>query len=175
MPTRDVWQKNFPVEALLSQGAFQSAGCLPRLGVQGCVTTRGVTGRGRPSFSITNTMSNFNGWIGVDLDGTLAEYSSWKGSGHIGEPVPRMLARVRAWIGEGRNVRIFTARVSPEACALNGDLREKVVKVIQDWCLVHLGVSLPVTHEKDMAMVQLWDDRCVQVISNTGLRADGEL
>ena len=30
------------------------------------------------------------------------------------------------------------------------------------------------THEKDFRMIQLWDDRCVQVIPNTGLRADGE-
>lgn len=27
------------------------------------------------------------GWIGVDLDGTLAEYTGWKGVEHIGEPI----------------------------------------------------------------------------------------
>lgn len=26
------------------------------------------------------------GWIGVDLDGTLAEYHGWKGAEHIGQP-----------------------------------------------------------------------------------------
>lgn len=26
----------------------------------------------------------------------------------------------------------------------------------------------------DFAMVELWDDRCVQVIPNTGKRADGK-
>src|SRR5262245_48902352 len=28
------------------------------------------------------------GWIGVDLDGTLAEYHGWKGIEHIDRPVP---------------------------------------------------------------------------------------
>lgn len=28
------------------------------------------------------------GWIGVDLDGTLAIYDVWRGANHIGEPVP---------------------------------------------------------------------------------------
>ena len=36
---------------------------------------------------------SLSGWIGVDLDGTLAEYHGWNG-GAIGEPVPAMLARV---------------------------------------------------------------------------------
>jgi hypothetical protein len=33
------------------------------------------------------------GWIGVDLDGTLAHYDGWKGIDHIGEPIkPRGLS-----------------------------------------------------------------------------------
>lgn len=114
-----------------------------------------------------------NGWIGVDLDGTLAQYDKWRGSAHIGDPVPKMLDRVKAWIKEGKEVRIFTARVSPQACELNKEFPTVVTSIIQDWCEKHLGSRLPVTHEKDMAMVQLWDDRCVQVIANTGERADG--
>lgn len=46
-------------------------------------------------------MSN-NGWIGVDLDGTLAYYDGWIGAGHIGEPVPAMLERVKQLAGSGR-------------------------------------------------------------------------
>lgn len=118
-------------------------------------------------------MSNNKGWIGVDLDGTLAFYDTWKGKGHIGEPVPAMLARVKQWLADGREVRIFTARVSPQACSLNGDTLEETAAPIYSWCLLHLGVVLPVTHEKDMAMIQLWDDRCVQVLPNTGQRVDG--
>ncbi len=39
-------------------------------------------------------MSNSNsGWIGVDLDGTLAHYEGWNGANHIGEPLAPMLER----------------------------------------------------------------------------------
>lgn len=50
-------------------------------------------------------MSN-RGWIGVDLDGTLAHYDGWKGETHIGKPIPLMLARVKRWLAEGKEVRI---------------------------------------------------------------------
>lgn len=60
-------------------------------------------------------MSSKKGWIGVDLDGTLAHYDEWRGVSHVGEPVPLMLERVRRWLGEGREVRILTARVSGSA------------------------------------------------------------
>lgn len=120
-------------------------------------------------------MSQHKGWIGVDLDGTLAHYDKWRGSQHIGDPIPAMQKRVKAWLAEGQEVRIFTARVSPQAIALNGETRQSVVRPIMSWCLAHIGCAVSVTHEKDMAMIQLWDDRCVQVIPNTGQRADGEL
>lgn len=42
-----------------------------------------------------------SGWIGVDLDGTLAYYSGWKGIEHVGDPVPAMINRVRAWLANG--------------------------------------------------------------------------
>ena len=50
------------------------------------------------------------GWIGVDLDGTLAEYHGWNGS--IGKPIAPMVDRVKRWLAEGVEVRIMTARVS---------------------------------------------------------------
>lgn len=118
-------------------------------------------------------MSTHKGWIGVDLDGTLALYDRWRGSQHIGEPVPLMLERVKAWIAAGVEVRIFTARVSPAAAALNQERMADIRSTIEQWCLKHVGQVLAITHEKDMAMVQLWDDRAVQVVPNTGARADG--
>lgn len=39
---------------------------------------------------------------------------------------------------------------------------------IEKWCQMHIGGILPVTNVKDYAMVELWDDRAVQVIPNTG-------
>ena len=114
-----------------------------------------------------------NGWIGVDLDGTLATYDGWKGPGHIGEPVPLMVERVKQWLSEGKDVRIFTARVShdgTEASKLDAD---KAWAAIVKWCHTHLGQSLRITNIKDYAMIELWDDRAVQVVPNTGRRADG--
>ena len=107
-----------------------------------------------------------NGWIGVDLDGTLAEvdYSRPYDYRVIGRPVPRMTERVRAWIESGTKVKILTARVSS-----NCPERMECAKLIQDWCMKHIGYALEVTSEKDYFMVELWDDRCVQVIPNTGI------
>lgn len=100
------------------------------------------------------------GWIGVDLDGTLAHYDGWKGEDHIGEPIPLMIDRVKAWLDAGHDVRIFTARVADS---------ETAEHYIKEWCFTHLGKILPVTCKKDLQMVELWDDRCVRVIRNTGV------
>jgi hypothetical protein len=107
------------------------------------------------------------GWIGVDLDGTLAHYDEWRGVFHIGEPVPAMVARVKRWLAEGREVRVMTARVS----RLGGEALD-ARQVIELWCHQHIGRKLPVTHEKDFAMIELWDDRAVQVTPNTGTPID---
>ncbi len=122
-----------------------------------------------------------NGWIGVDLDGTLAEYDGWHVDGSIGKPIPAMVERVKAWIAEGKDVRIFTARVWPIGTVVfesqfpghhEFDNRlhqaaEQQLK-IQAWCEQHLGVILPVTCVKDYDMIVLYDDRAVQVELNTG-------
>ena len=106
------------------------------------------------------------GWIGVDLDGTLAEYTGWRGEKHIGAPVPAMVDRVRAWRAAGIEVRVFTARVHADG----GNARDvaEVRGYIERWCLEHLGEVLPVTNVKDYGMVELWDDRAIQVFPNTG-------
>lgn len=107
------------------------------------------------------------------FDGTFAQYDGWQGEHHIGEPVPAMLARVKYWLEHGHpkygdvDVKIFTARVSDPR-------REGVAATIQQWCLEHVGVVLPITNEKDYGCVEIWDDRAVQVEANTGRRMDGE-
>lgn len=98
------------------------------------------------------------GWIGVDLDGTLAKYDNWESETHIGEPVPLMLNRVRKWIAMGIEIRIVTARAE----------RPGAVLAIEGWCRLHLGKTLLVTNKKDFGMLELWDDRCVAVEENTG-------
>jgi hypothetical protein len=108
------------------------------------------------------------GWIGVDLDGTLAEYYGWRGTMHIGAPVPAMLERVRKWLAEGKEVRIFTARVSHDGTFPKMDEAGIARSRIEEWCLEHLGQRLQVTCSKDYGMIELWDDRCVSVVPNTG-------
>lgn len=102
------------------------------------------------------------GWIGVDLDGTLAEYYSWISPSHIGPPIPEMVQRVLKWKADGEEVRIFTARVA------NPEEEAEARAAIDAWCLEHLGFTMPVTCIKDSKMEVLWDDRCVRVEAHTG-------
>lgn len=122
-------------------------------------------------------MSAQQGWIGVDLDGTLAEYDGWQGVEHIGKPIPKMLERVKQWLNERRDVRIFTARayrmLYPQGTPEKAEA-DIVIKHIHAWLWENDLPPLPVTCFKDFGMVELWDDRCVQVIPNTGERADGK-
>jgi len=106
-----------------------------------------------------------HGWIGVDLDGTLAEYDVWRGISHVGKPIKPMLWRVKRWLEKGYDVRIFTAR-----CAEG----ESAVGPIKAWCAKHLGVELPVTNVKDFAMIEMWDDRAIAVDSNEGTVLGGK-
>lgn len=112
------------------------------------------------------------GWIGVDLDGTLAEYLDWQGMGHIGEPIAPMVERVKAWLAAGKDVRIFTARV----CSIQS--QEGLDDFLQEytrWCFRVFGRQLPVTCEKDWKMIELWDDRCVQIMPNNGIAVQDAL
>jgi hypothetical protein len=104
------------------------------------------------------------GWIGVDLDGTLAEYDGWQGIGHVGAPITAMADRVRRWLKEGREVRILTARVS----RVGSEEAATARAFIERWSEEHLGVALQVTCMKDFGMDELWDDRAVAVEPNTG-------
>lgn len=113
------------------------------------------------------------GWIGVDLDSTLAMDPN-PGGELIGPPIDRMVLRVKHWITKGITVKICTARAAKSSHYNERD-RAIEMKAIEDWCLLHIGVVLPITNEKDYQMIELWDDRAVQVIPNTGKRADGNL
>lgn len=107
------------------------------------------------------------GWIGVDLDGTLAREHPGIADGNIGEPIPAMVQRVILWLQQGKDVRIFTARADDP---MPGEINR-----IRTWCQMHLGAVLPITNKKDRDMKELWDDRAIQIIKNTGQRADGRL
>jgi hypothetical protein len=108
------------------------------------------------------------GWIGVDLDGTLAHYDGWVSENHIGEPIKPMVNRVKKWLAEGQEVRIFTARVHGHLKPIIGGGLSDTITPIENWCIKHIGQILEVTNVKDFGMIELWDDRAVQVIPNTG-------
>ena len=103
--------------------------------------------------------ANTQPWVGVDLDGTLAEATPWQGMTHIGPPVPLMLRRVRLWLEKGMRVKIVTARAGdPEGLAAT-----------QAWLKTHGLPELEVTDKKDFGMIELWDDRAIQVVQKTGI------
>ena len=100
--------------------------------------------------------ANPQGWIGVDLDGTLAEYTG--DISYIGKPILPMLDRVKKWIADSSEDRILTARAGAKASC----------KQIRSW-LRNVGLpELPITDRKDFSTIALWDDRAEQVICNTG-------
>jgi len=105
-------------------------------------------------------------WIGVDIDGTLAHYDGWRGDTHIGEPIWPMVSRVKRWLGAGKVVKIFTARLDQNT----PEYRDIVVARIREWLITSAGLpaDLEVTNTKDRHMAQLWDDRAVAVEANTG-------
>jgi hypothetical protein len=98
-------------------------------------------------------------WVGVDLDGTLAEATPWQGMAHIGPPVPLMMRRVRLWLEKGLRVKILTARA--------GDAQG--LAATKAWLKAQGLPDLEVTDRKDFGMIELWDDRAIQVVQNTGV------
>ena len=98
------------------------------------------------------------GWIGVDLDGTLAYYDERSSIEAVGTAIPDMLALVKKMINNDIRVKIFTARATdPEQLPL-----------IRKWLKTNGLPELEITNIKDYYMQKLYDDRCVQVERNTG-------
>lgn len=103
---------------------------------------------------------NTEGWIGVDLDGTLAHYESGQFP-DIGPPVEDMVDRVNLWLAMEYNVKIFTARAN----------NPKNLPAIRAWLAksgIDGGESLEITATKDFDCMAIYDDRAVQVVKNTG-------
>ena len=107
--------------------------------------------------------NTYGGWVGVDLDGTLATHVG--DCSHVGEPIPEMLARVQGWLEARVKVKIVTARVSSKN---DPAFVARQRQMVQDWCFEHLSTRLDVTAEKDFRMLALWDDRAITVQHNTG-------
>jgi len=101
-------------------------------------------------------------WKGIDFDGCVATYDPnqmtdifW-----IGEPIWEMIDRIKAWIAEGWEIKIFSARAT---FGIPG------IRCVQDWLEDVAGLPrLDVTNIKDGRCVAIYDDRAVQVEGNTG-------
>jgi len=101
-------------------------------------------------------------WIGVDLDGTLAEYH-WRMGKTIGEPIPSMLEMVKAMLSSGIDVRIFTARAT--------DTNQ--LPAIKSWLNRHGLGACSITNIKDFDCHLIIDDRAVRAIWNEGEHCHG--
>lgn len=104
--------------------------------------------------------------IAVDLDGTLAEYDGWKGVEAIGYPIQSMVDKVRQAAAEGKEVWIFTARLSdPSEESMARD-------AIQKWCDHYKVPIAGMTATKYKFFKEFWDDRAKTVVANTGMFID---
>jgi hypothetical protein len=132
-------------------------------------------------------LSQDGGWIGVDLDGTLFTYDTWVGWNVFGKLIIPMAERIKVWTAAGVQVRIVTARVglpigiladggtvfdwrSNHVCSVTGQKYSdsKMAQAIQDQLGANGLPRLFVQSHKDSKMIELWDDRAVQVVANTG-------
>lgn len=116
-----------------------------------------------------------DGYILVDMDGTLAEYTTWTPWNEFGKPIPQMVARIKQWLAEGKDVRIFTARVprddtAVQTCRLTGekwtgvDMKHEIAAYTEQV----VGQRLRSQCWKDFYCLEIWDDRAVGVVANTG-------
>lgn len=133
-------------------------------------------------FSPRDPRADARGWIGFDLDGTLAYHDPDSGfKKEVGPPVGAdndgisLLDRVRVLISQGREVKIFTARIwplgtleelNPKNSARVREASEQL-RLIRKFCLQNLGQILEVTCIKDPTMYKIVDDRAVTVERNT--------
>jgi len=103
-------------------------------------------------------------WIACDLDKTLATYPPKHGQ-VIGDPIPNVVQRMKKYLREGKTVKIFTARVGPPRTQTE---ISTFTYALDTWCNKVFGQTLPVTCTKDHFVEEIWDDRAVQVVPNTG-------
>jgi hypothetical protein len=115
------------------------------------------------------------GWIAVDLDGTLAIYHTWTKWNEFGAPIMPMVERIRAWLAEGKDVRIFTARVplddtEIQTCYKSGEkwTGVQMKHAIANYTEKYVGARLRSQCWKDLNCIEIWDDRAVGVEANTG-------
>jgi len=105
--------------------------------------------------------------IAVDLDGTLAAFTSWNGRHAIGDPLPGAINALNQLVADGHVVYIYTCRCSHELneSYTGGYTVEESARFVELWLTEH-GVLPQVTvytgRGKPMADLYL-DDRAMTV------------
>lgn len=108
-------------------------------------------------------------WIGFDFDGTIAHTVKGKFKPeHIGEPIPKMIFLLKQYINDGKEVKIFSARVSTNGTipSIYNALLSRFY--MNKWCIKHIGRKIDIVCQKDFLMVKLYDDLAIRVIKDTG-------
>ncbi|OGM10521.1 hypothetical protein A2Z67_02815 [Candidatus Woesebacteria bacterium RBG_13_36_22] len=109
-------------------------------------------------YVVIEKAENPEGSYYVDFDKTLAYHRTEWGADKTGKPIPKMMARVKRWLEQGKKVKIFTARAT----------NTKMKKEIQDWLEDNGLPRLEVTNVKGTDVIEIYDDRARQVKPNTG-------
>ena len=102
--------------------------------------------------------------IAFDLDGTLAHYDGWKGVDHIGEPIPKMIDKLKRHLEQGDECVIFTARVTGEHDDPNDSIHH-----IAKWLRKHRIPPLGITCIKSSKFTIMYDDRAFRIAKNEGV------
>lgn len=104
--------------------------------------------------------------IAVDLDATLAYGMVPYDPKRIGPPVLPMVLKVQRWLKQGKKVVILTARLNSK---VHTPVQLKYTRrLIGAYTKRYVGQRLPSTAEKHPMMSQIYDDKAIQVIPNTG-------
>jgi hypothetical protein len=103
-------------------------------------------------------------YVAFDLDGTMTMNDGWKGPDYIGEPIPEVIQMIVVLRTHDIPVKVFTAR----AATTNQDEFHRSTMAINAFCEKHIGEQLPITAEKDMYCIRIFDDRARQVVENEG-------
>ena len=95
----------------------------------------------------------------IDLDGTTAMYSGWKGKKTpIGAPIPKMVEKIKGFLAAGDKVVIFTARAKTST-----DVQE-----VKKWLKDNDLPDFEVTNVKRPEFSDIIDDKAIEVVANTG-------